>query len=110
MTEEHGFMDALKVGLETMSKIVSAAVYPPVVEKAELLVKKVEGMMIRMEKKLIRKMAVMMIMAFGSLFLVFALLYSLIDYFGLSRALAFFSIGITVLVVGLLLIVFEPER
>jgi energy-converting hydrogenase Eha subunit C len=50
-----------------------------------------------------------MIISFGGVLLIFALFFSLKEYLDLSNAAAFFSIGIIVFVIGLLLKVGESN-
>ncbi len=108
--KKYGFMDIITEGLGYASKIISASIFPPIAEGAELVMKTIEERTIQMEKRIMRKISSLLIIGFGGLLLVFALIFFLRDSFGLSNALAIFSIGITIFVIGLLLKVGENDR
>ncbi len=112
MTEEkkHGIMDTIKTGLGYVSQILSASIFPPIADGAELVMKRIEERMMRMEKRILRKMSSLIVIGFGGVFLVLGLLFFLIEYAGWSNAAAFFSIGITVFVIGLLMKLSETAQ
>ena len=95
----HGFMDIIKDGLSIVSQIITASILPPIAEGAEVVMKKIEERIMRIEKLIIRKLTSFLIIGVGALFLILALLFFLIEYLGWSHSVAFFSIGITVFVI-----------
>lgn len=108
--KEHGFMDMIKTGLSSVSQIISATIFPPIAEGAEMVMKNIEDRIIRIEKRILRKLCSFLIIGLGGVFLIFALFFYLVEFLGWSSAAAFFSIGITVFVVGLLFKIGESDR
>lgn len=108
--EEHGFMGMITAGLSSISRIITASVFPPMAEGTEMIMKQIEEKMLQMEKRLMRKMLSLLVIGFGAIFLVFALFFFLVDYARWSNALAFLAVGITIFVIGLLLKVGESDR
>lgn len=78
-----------------ISHLISASVLLPLAE---------------MEKRILRKIWSSLIIGLGGVFLIFALFFFLIEYLEWSNAAAFFSIGIVVFVIGLLLKVRGYDR
>jgi VIT1/CCC1 family predicted Fe2+/Mn2+ transporter len=87
-----------------------AGIFPPIEEGTERVIKNIEDRMMLIEKRILRKISSLLIIGFGGIFLVLALLYFLTEYLGWTNAAAFFSVGITVFVIGLLLKAGESER
>jgi len=108
--KDHGFMGMIREGVGYISQIISASIFPPIAEGAEMVMKTIEDRIVRIEKRILRKISSLLIIGFGVVFLIFALFFFLREYFGWSNAVAFFSIGITVFVIGLLLKVGESDR
>lgn len=108
--KKHGFMDVLKDGLSFISSIAAASIMPPVTEGANTIIKNIEEKMMLMEKRILRTIYSSLIMGFGGIFLIFALFFLLTDHFGWSNAAAFFSIGITIFVIGLLVKLGDTNR
>jgi hypothetical protein len=116
--KEGGFMDmikdGIKDGLSNISQIISASIFPPIAEGTDRVMKNIEDRIIRIEKRIenriLRKITSLLIMGLGAVFLLFALFFFLIEYFGWSKAAAFFSIGMIVFVIGLLLKAGESNR
>jgi len=106
----HGFMDIIKDGLGFISQIITASIIPPIAESAEVVMKNIEERIIRIEKRILRKLTSFVILGVGILFLIFALLFFLIEYIGWSHTAAFFSIGITIFVIGLLIKLKESDN
>ena len=75
-----------------------------------ILPKRGASKQIPISKRMLRKIYSLLVIAFGGVFLIFALFSFLIDYLHWSNAAAFFSIGIIIFVIGLLLKVAEPDR
>ena len=108
--KEHGFMDRIKDGLIYIFKILSSNIFPQIAEGAEMIMKNIDNRIVLIEKRILRKISTLLIIGFGGVFLILALLFFLIEHLGWSKAAAFFSIGITVFVIGLLLKVGEANR
>jgi VIT1/CCC1 family predicted Fe2+/Mn2+ transporter len=105
-----GFMDIVKEGLSYISQIISASIFPPIADGAEMVMKTIENRIIRIEKRILRKISSIIMMGIGGLFLIFALFFFLMEFLGWSSAAAFLSIGIIVFVIGLLLKAGESNR
>ncbi len=112
--EEHeknrGFMGTIKAMLGSVSQFISASIFPPLVEGAEMVLKTIDDRILLIEKRMQRKISTFLIIGFGGAFLIFSLLFYLKDYLGWGSAAAFFSIGIVVFVIGLLLKIGESTR
>lgn len=105
-----GLMDVINDALGHLSHIISASIFPPIAEGAEMVMKTVEERILRIQKKLLRRLSSLVIIGFGGVLLIFSLFFLLREDFGWSNAAAFFAIGITVFVVGLLLKVGESDN
>ncbi len=104
MTEhKHRFLDALKDGLGYILQILSATIVPPMVNGAELVMQNIDDRMLLIERRILRKATSFCISGLGGLFLLFALFFALKEFLGWGDAAASFSIGIVVLIIGLLL-------
>ncbi len=101
--KERGFMHKIKDGLSYISKIISVSIFPPIAEGAEMVMKSIDDRIRLIEKRILRKFASFLMIGFGGVFLIFALFFFLVDYLGWGNATAFFSIGMIVFVIGLLL-------
>ena len=108
--KKQGFMDVVKEGLGTVSKIIVSSVVPPIAEGAETIMKNIDERLMRVEKRILRKICNILIIGFGSIFLIFALLFFMIEYLHWSNAVSFFAIGITILVIGLIMKLTESEK
>jgi len=75
-----------------------------------MIMKNIDNRIVLIEKRILRKISTLLIIGFGGVFLILALLFFLIEHLGWSKAAAFFSIGITVFVIGLLLKAGEANR
>ncbi len=108
--KDHRFMGKIKDGLNYVSRIISASVFPQIAEGAEMVMNNIDDRIMRIEKRILRKLSSLFIMGFGGVFLIFALFSFLIEFLGWSNAAAYFSIGMVVFVIGLLLRTGEPNR
>ena len=100
--KKQGFMDKLYKGLGFVSQIISSSLLSPVIDGAEIIMDKVEKRMALMEKRILRRLSALFITSFGAVFLIFAVLFFLIEQLKWSKSLAFFAIGIIIFVIGLL--------
>jgi hypothetical protein len=105
--KEYGFMDAVKDGLENISKILLSSIFPQ--GNTESIIKNVENRIMKMEQRMLKKMWTMFMIGLGLVFLIFSFFFLLIEYFGLSRSLSFLIIGMVIFVAGLLLKVWESD-
>ena len=105
-----GFMDKIKNGLSHVSYAIVESIAPHIAKGAENIMKNVDDRIIRIENRIFRKISSLLIIWFGGVFLIFALFFFLIDFLRWSNSVAFFSIGIIIFVIGLLLKVAEPDR
>lgn len=105
----HGFMEVIKDILSYIPQIITTSIFPQIAEGAETIMKNIDDRILRIEKRIIRKVSSLMIIGFGLVFLIFALFFFLTEYLGWSHAVAFFSIGITIFVIGLLLKLRESD-
>ena len=96
-------MGMIADGLIQITRVITAGVMPPIAEGTETIMKSIDEKIARIEKRILRKTVSMMILGFGATFLVLALFSLLVEYLLWSNAAAFFSIGITIFVIGLLL-------
>lgn len=69
-----------------------------------------EDRLIRIEERAIRKIASFVVIGIGAIFLVFALFFSLKEFLVWSNGAAYFSIGVLMLVTGLLLNVGKSKK
>ncbi len=106
--KERGFVDKLKGALSFFSSIVSASLFPPIAQGAEIIMDTIDRRIVLIEKRIVSNLSSLLIIGFGGAFLIFALLSYLRESLAWSNAAAFFSIGITIFVIGLLLRVKGP--
>ncbi|MDD5086752.1 MAG: hypothetical protein PHV16_03275 [Candidatus Nanoarchaeia archaeon] len=105
-----GFVDKIKDGLSYISQIVSASIFPPISEGTERVMRTIEKRIIQIVKRIVRNISSLLIIGFGSIFLIFAFFFFLIEYLSWTKAVSFFSIGITLFVIGLMLKLSESKR
>jgi hypothetical protein len=108
--KERGFMDIIKDGLRYTSEMISASIFPPIAAGTEMVMKSIEDTIIRVEKRMLRKLSSLLIIGFGGVLLVVALFFYLREFLRWSNTAAYFSIGIMVFVIGLLLKAGESDR
>lgn len=101
--KERGFMDKLKGVLSFFSSIISASLFPPIAQGAKIVMDTIDKRIVLIEKRIVRNLSSLLIIGFGGSFLIFALLFYLRESLAWSNAAAFFSVGITIFVIGLLL-------
>ena len=108
--KNRGLKDKIKDGLEYTAQRISVNISPPITEAGEGVMQNLKGRIIRIQERVIRKIFSFVIMGFGAIFLVFALFFYLREFLGWSNSAAFFSIGIVMFVIGLLLNVGDSKR
>jgi len=108
--KEHGLMNIIKEGLGHFSKIISRGIFQQVAEGAETVMNNIEERTMRIEKRVVRDLSSLLIIGFGLVFLIFALFSYLKEFLGWSSAVSYFSIGIIIFVIGLILKLNEEHR
>jgi predicted MFS family arabinose efflux permease len=108
--KKHKFMDTIKSGIGYISEIISASIFPRIAEGAESIMKNIDDRIKLIEKRILRKISVLMIIWLGCMFLIFSLFFFLREYLNWSNTASFFSIGIIIFVTGLLLKIGESEK
>lgn len=101
--KKHRFMDKVKNGLSYISQTIAASVFPQITKGAEIVMNNIDDRIIRIEKRILKKIISLLIIGLGGVFLIFALFFFLIENLGWSNAAAFFYMGITIFIIGLLL-------
>jgi len=108
--KKRGFMDTIKGGFSHIYQIISASAIPKIAKGAEMIMKNLDDRIIRIEKRILRKISSLLVISFGGVFLIFALFFFLKEHLGLSNSSAFFFIGITIFVIGLMLKLGESDK
>lgn len=101
--KKRGFIGMITDGLSYISQVISASIFPHIAEGAKMVMDSIDERIILIEKRILGKITSLLIIGFGGIFLIFALFFYLIEFLGWSNAAAYFSIGIAVFVIGLLL-------
>lgn len=101
--KEHGIKGFVKEGLSYVSTIVSANIFPIMAEGAEMVMRTIEKRILRLEKRIVRNISSLLIIGFGSIFLIFSLFFFLIEQLSWTTSAAFFFIGIIIFITGFLL-------
>lgn len=108
--KDSSFMEIVKGGLDNIKKIILSSIFPPVLDGAEIVIRRIENRLIIMEKQILRRITTFMIICFGGVFLIFSFLFFQIEFLGLSKTMSFFLIGIIILIIGLILKFNEYNR
>lgn len=108
-TGKNGIMDQMKDGLRSIPRILSEGVFPKIAEGAEIVVNGIDLRIMRIEKRILRKLSSFLMICLGGTFLIFALFSFLVEFLGWNNTASYFSIGIVVFIVGLLLKIGERD-
>ena len=105
MTEkkENGFMDIIKDLISNLSHKILGNLIVPIIDSTEIIVHNIENKIQKIQTSIIRKISYFLIIIFGAILLIFSLIFYLIEYLKWSKSLAYFSIGITIVVIGIIL-------
>lgn len=95
--DHEGIIDKVKAVAGTVSDIL----FPEIAKGAGEVLDTVEAKALVIETKLIRKLTAAATIGVAAVFLMLAGLFYLIEYQGMSKALAFLIIGVIVLVFGM---------
>jgi hypothetical protein len=107
--KKYGFVDITKDVLGYISQIISASIFPSITQGTSIVMNNIEDRIIRIEKRIMRKISSFLIIGFGGVFLIFSFFFFLIEYLDFSKTMAFFSIGIIIFIIGLMLKLGEPK-
>jgi|SRR3989338_8662429 len=99
----HGFVDIIKDGLHSVSTLISGSIFSQLADGVDVVMKKVDQRVLKMERRIFWKCYSFLFIAFGGIFLSLSLFYSLKEFLDWSNASAFFVVGLLVLSVGVLL-------
>ena len=108
--KKHGLMDMISDGLGFIPDIISAGIFSPIISSTEKIMNNIEERMTQMENRILKDISFLFVIGFGGVFLVMALFSFLTESAGWSDALAYFSIGITIFMIGLMLRSWTHER
>jgi len=108
--KDGGFVGLIKDGLSYFSQFLTVGIVPPAVECADIVLKNIDGRIILMEKRILAKAYSLITLSFGGVLLILSIFFFMTEYLGRSNTLAFFSIGILVIGIGLLLKLRESDR
>ncbi len=101
--KEYGFMSIIKDGLNYSFQIILASIFSQITESINLIIKDIEKKIIQIEKRMLRKILSLLIILFGGIFLILGIFFFLIEFLGWSKTVAFFFIGLNVIVIGFML-------
>jgi hypothetical protein len=107
--KELGFMGRVRAGLSGLTHAVVTSIVSPIAAGAEGVMDSMDERVMRMEKRIQKKLSALMVIGFGAALLVGALFYFLRESLGWSNVLTFFSLGMTIVVIGLLFRVKNAE-
>ena len=101
--KENGLVNMVKDFFGNISQIFLGSIIPPLLDSTELVMQNIEKRIKIIEKRIIRKISSFLIISFGGIILIFSLIFYLIEYLKWSKSLAYLSIGIILLIIGLIL-------
>lgn len=104
-----GLKTILENGLGYISSIISEKMYPRRDENTETFMKNIDNTVLTIEKRVLRKILSFIVIGVGTLFLLFALFSYVKESLGWSNSLAYLSLGIIILIIGLILKLNENE-
>lgn len=108
--KENRFLDIVKSGSSYISQIISAAIFQPLEDGAKRVADNLNEKIAIIEGRIIRRAYSSLIIGLGGVFLVLALLFYLKEFLAWSNTAAFFSIGVVIFVIGLMLKLGESRR
>ncbi len=97
--QKHGFMETIKTGFGYMFQFI----FSQITEGSKIVMNNIDDRIVLIEERIFKKICSLFMICFGGIFLILALLFFLLEYVGWSKVIAFFSIGITVFVIGIML-------
>jgi hypothetical protein len=101
--KKQGFVDMVSDRFSLISRFMVRGLFSPVAEGAEEFMNHVEARIMRLEKRMLRRISYQLMMWLGGAFLALALFYFQVEFLGWSRAIAFLTVGIIVIVAGLMI-------
>jgi len=109
-SENSGIIGMIKEGLSSISAIVSASIFPQLAKGVDVVMGTIDHRILRIERRIFRKMTSLSLLAFGGILLSFSFFFGLREFLGWSSAIAFFTVGTIIFIIGLLLKVGESGR
>ena len=101
--EKTGFMELIKDGMMSISKIIASSVFAPLAEGSDLIMKRIEERIICTQRRIMYELFSLVIIGFGAILLTFALLSFLKEILGWSNSSALFFIGTIIIMIGFLI-------
>ena len=101
--QENGFIRTVKDGLSYISEIISLRLFDQMIDATQIIMDNVEERVEDIQKNILRKISAFMVIGFGALFLIFALLFFLKEFFNLSNSASFLFISVILFAIGLIL-------
>jgi hypothetical protein len=101
MTQK-SIMDIFKTALSGISQVISVSLVPIITDGTNLVMQNVEKSLLGISETIIKKVTTLLILGLACLFFITSFLYYLIESAGVSKSLAFFGVGFTLLVLGML--------
>lgn len=107
--EKSEFVGIVTESLSCLSGIVSAGILPRILESTTRVMNTIDHRLAHVERRIVRKLYSFAMITGGGLFLLFSFFFLLTEYFGLSNAFSFFSIGLLLCMIGLMLTLGESD-
>ena len=108
--KKNRFMEIIKDGLGHIYQAIGTAIITLIPQGTEIAMNHIDGRLVKMEKRLTRKIINLLTIGLGAMFLIFALLFYMMEFLGWSTYASLFSIGIVIFVLGLILKIFSSDR
>jgi len=105
----NGIIDMIKDAVSYIPQIITAAIVTPIAAGSDMIMGNIEERVVRIQRKILRKISIHLVIGFGGMFLIFALFYFMVEFIHWSKAAAYFSIGIVIFVIGLILKIMEER-
>jgi len=100
--KKYRYMDAIKRGL--------AYIFSPLGGGAQIIMGTIEDKMTKIEKRILRKIYSILVIGLGLVFMLFGIFFFLMESLGWSKAVIYFTMGIIVFILGLLLKIGESNK
>ena len=99
---KRGFGYMVKDGLRFAFKLASASIFPSIIEGTESIMNIIEKRIAQVEKRIIRNISSLLVIILGGIFLIFSFFFFLVEYLSWSKTASFFSLGVLIILAGLL--------
>jgi hypothetical protein len=101
--KENKITGIVKTAHSYISSIITASLFHQIIQGTERVMDNVEGRVMNIQKNIQGKILATGVICFGAVFLILSLLFYLKEFLHWNNTFAFFSIGITIFVIGLIL-------